>query len=324
MLFLADLHIHTALSPCAEAEMTPPAIVEAAIRKGLAMIAICDHNAAGNVAAVWSAGLSPYPSQIRPEGRTPYQSRLAVIAGMEITTVEEVHVVGLFPGPWAALAAAEEVRATLPPATEKSSRFGEQRLLDAAGGVRGREERMLSAASAFELSAAVDLIHRRNGLAIASHIDRPAFGVIGQLGLFPTDAGFDAIELSGAWWRRESRRAASRAASEGAGAAAGTDFGVCKLRNDPPSALDPLDRALAAGVAAGTEFGVYKLRNAPAGSADPLDRALATGLPLLCGSDSHSLSDIGACRTAFELQEPTFEELALALRGLGGRRCHRA
>jgi hypothetical protein len=287
-LFLADLHIHTALSPCAEAEMTPPAIVEAAMGKGLAMIAICDHNAAGNVAATQEAARGAAQRELRPP---------IVIAGMEITTVEEVHVVGLFPGAWAALAAAEEVRATLPPATEKSSRFGEQRLLDAAGEVRGRDDRMLSAASTFELAAAVGLIHRRNGIAIASHIDRPAFGVIGQLGMFPADAGFDAIELSAAWWRAESRGVHGCVEAVGG-------RGVER--------------------AAGPDFGVYEVRNGPQSPAAPLHHALASGLPVLCGSDSHFLSDVGACRTAFELQEPTFEELALAFRGLGGRRCHRA
>ena len=31
---------------------------------------------------------------------------------------------------------------------------------------------------------------------MAAHIDRRSFGVIGQLGFFPDDAGFDAVELS--------------------------------------------------------------------------------------------------------------------------------
>ena len=78
---LADLHIHTALSPCADGEMTPPAIVHEAVMKGLGMIAICDHNSAANTEAVQKAA----------------GGLLTVIAGMEITTAEEVHVIGLFP-----------------------------------------------------------------------------------------------------------------------------------------------------------------------------------------------------------------------------------
>ena len=48
----ADLHVHTALSPCGGEEMSPPAIVDAALAAGLDMIAVCDHNAAGNAGAV--------------------------------------------------------------------------------------------------------------------------------------------------------------------------------------------------------------------------------------------------------------------------------
>jgi len=50
--FRADLHVHTCLSPCASNEMSPRAIVAAAVRKNLDLIGICDHNATDNVAAV--------------------------------------------------------------------------------------------------------------------------------------------------------------------------------------------------------------------------------------------------------------------------------
>ena len=53
--FKADLHIHTCLSPCAEPEMTPSAIVRAAKEAGLDLIGICDHNSAENVPALTEA-----------------------------------------------------------------------------------------------------------------------------------------------------------------------------------------------------------------------------------------------------------------------------
>jgi len=113
----ADLHVHTALSPCADDEMTPPAIVAAALAEGLAMIAVCDHNSARNVAAVQEAA----------------GERLAVLAGMEITTAEECHVVGLFPDASAAQAAGAEVGATLGPIDDGyETFFGEQHVLEFA------------------------------------------------------------------------------------------------------------------------------------------------------------------------------------------------
>jgi len=178
--FAADLHIHTGLSPCAADEMTPPAIVQAALERELAMIAICDHNTAGNAAATQAAA-----------GR-----RVAVLAGMEVTTAEEVHVLGLFPDADAAEAAGAEVRATLPPADAAYyERFGPQYRMDATGRVVAQESRMLALASTLELSDAVALIHRHRGVAIAAHVNRPSFSVISQLGMFPRDAGFDALEV---------------------------------------------------------------------------------------------------------------------------------
>ena len=238
--FYADLHIHTALSPCAADEMTPPAIVKAALEKGLAMIAICDHNSSGNAAAVQAAAAG----------------RLAVLAGMEVASAEEVHVLGWFPDADSAAAAAAQVLASLPESRRASRRMGEQRLMDASGTVVGMEKKMLSAASALDLSGAVRLIREHGGLAVASHVDRPSFSVFSQLGLLPKEPRFDALEISGV--------------------------------------------GLSTGRAG--EFA-------------------AVGLPLVASSDSHFLEDVGTCRTVCEMSQATFAELALALRGVGGRSC---
>ena len=181
----ADLHIHTALSPCAADEMTPPAIVAAAMQAGLEMIAICDHNSAGNVPAVQEAGTGA----------------LAVIAGIEITTAEEAHVLGLFPNADEALAVTQAVLDTLPASAEPARGFGAQRLLDSRGGTTSLESRLLAGASSFGLSDVVALVRRHKGLAVAAHVDRPSFSVIGQLGGIPADVRFDAVEVSAAGFR---------------------------------------------------------------------------------------------------------------------------
>ncbi len=53
--FKADLHIHTCLSPCAEIDMSPLAVVNTAIEKGIDIIAVTDHNSAENVIAAQKA-----------------------------------------------------------------------------------------------------------------------------------------------------------------------------------------------------------------------------------------------------------------------------
>jgi 3',5'-nucleoside bisphosphate phosphatase len=189
MQLLADMHIHTALSPCAERDMSPPAIAREARRKGLGVIAVCDHNTCGNAAAV---------------GRAAAGDPL-VIPGMEITTVEEVHVLGLFPDAGAAQAAAAAVRDGLPPwkaftawGAPDMERRPAQELMDADGAVTGIEERMLASASGLDLTQAISLIREHGGLAIAAHVDRRSFSVFGQLGFLPPDARFDALEISAA------------------------------------------------------------------------------------------------------------------------------
>ena len=177
----ADLHIHTALSPCADNEMTPSAIVAKAIAEGLALIAICDHNSARNAAAVQEAA----------------GDGLAVLAGMEITSAEECHVVGLFPAAAAAEAAGAELAGSLPATDDGyAAFFGEQLVLAADGTPAGEETAALAMATPLTIGEVVELVHRHGGLAVAAHIDRRSFGVIGQLGLFPDEAGFDAVELS--------------------------------------------------------------------------------------------------------------------------------
>ncbi|HRW22659.1 MAG TPA: PHP domain-containing protein, partial [Bacteroidales bacterium] len=49
MLYKADIHIHTVLSPCGDLYMSPSNIVEAALKKSLNIIGITDHNSTLNV-----------------------------------------------------------------------------------------------------------------------------------------------------------------------------------------------------------------------------------------------------------------------------------
>ncbi len=177
----ADLHIHSALSPCAAKEMTPRRIVAQAARRGLGVIALCDHNSAANVRALQEVA----------------QGLVLVVAGMEIMTREEAHIVGLFPDAERAEAAARSVRDTLPLLKKLPSVYEEQQLLmDAQDRVIGQEERMLGAASALDLDETVRLIHSHGGLAVAAHVDRPSFSVVSQLGFFPEPNDFDAIEVT--------------------------------------------------------------------------------------------------------------------------------
>jgi len=192
-LWRADLHIHTCLSPCAEDEMTPRAIVEQARKKGLDLIAICDHNATENAEAVAAAG--------RRVG-------LAVSLGIEITTREEVHILGLFDRPADLENVQEHVYAYLK-GENRPDVFGRQVVVNEEGKTLHENERLLIGACDLALDEVVGLIGSHGGCAIASHIDREAFGLIGQLGFVP-EMDLDGLEVSPRMTVQEAREKFAR------------------------------------------------------------------------------------------------------------------
>jgi hypothetical protein len=156
---MVDTHIHTCLSPCAELDMHPAAVVDAALRAGLDAVAVCDHNSAENASAVCRAGLS---------------ARLSVIPGMEITSAEEVHILGLLPDVEAALALQSKVYRSLPGRNDENI-FGIQVIANEFAEVLGFNDRRLAGATTLSLDQVVEAIHDVDGLAVASHVDREGF-----------------------------------------------------------------------------------------------------------------------------------------------------
>ncbi|MBW8040655.1 MAG: PHP domain-containing protein [Planctomycetes bacterium] len=178
--FHADLHLHTCLSPCAEEEMGPLAIVRQAKKKGLDVIGICDHNSAGNVAAVRQAG--------RREG-------LAVIGGVEVCSEEEVHILGLFDEQESLLNMQRLIEENLH-GENNPELFGQQSLCDQNDAVVARETRLLIGATELSVDEVVEKIHQLGGLAVASHVDRESFSLFSQLGFVPRGLQIDALEIS--------------------------------------------------------------------------------------------------------------------------------
>ena len=179
-VFRCNLHMHTCLSPCAELDMYPEALVREALACSLDIIAISDHNASENVRYVQSAARD-----------TP----LVIIPGMEVATREEVHVLALFEGLDELASLQEFVYGRLQGVNDEDA-FGCQAIVNEQGEVEGFNEHLLIGATDIPLNDVVETVHSLGGLAIASHIDRPAFGIIGQLGFVPDDIPFDALEIS--------------------------------------------------------------------------------------------------------------------------------
>jgi PHP family Zn ribbon phosphoesterase len=179
--FKADLHIHTCLSPCAELEMSPRAIVKTALEKGIDIIAITDHNSAENVIAAKKAA--------RDTG-------LTVLSGMEITTSEEAHILALFDDIESIIKLQDIIYKNLMPGENDEKRFGEQIVVNEKDEVLDFNRRLLIAATELSVYSAVNTIHSLGGLSIASHIDKEVFSVISQLGFIPDNVKFNALEMS--------------------------------------------------------------------------------------------------------------------------------
>ncbi len=179
--FRADLHIHTCLSPCAELQMTPSAIIKSASEKGLDIIAITDHNSAENITAAKKAAEN---------------TEITVLAGMEVASFEEAHILAVFDDIESVMRLQDVVYENLLPGENDAGQFGDQIVVNEKDEVLNFNNRLLIAATTLTAHSVINIIHSLCGLSIASHIDRDAFGIISQLGFIPEDLKFDALEIS--------------------------------------------------------------------------------------------------------------------------------
>jgi hypothetical protein len=179
--YVAELHTHTVLSPCAAVEMIPPLIVRAALARGIRLLAVTDHNASANVGAVQCAA---------------HGTSLIVLPGMEVQTREDVHLLCLFDTLEQLAAWQAEVDACLPDVPNRAEFWGEQFVVDATGDFIRSEPRLLLTAAQMSLDAAVARVLALGGLPLPAHVDRTAYGLLAQLGFVPPGLPVPALEIS--------------------------------------------------------------------------------------------------------------------------------
>ena len=178
--FKADMHIHSCLSPCGDWDMSPRRIIKKSLEVGLDLIAICDHNSVEN------AGVA-----IR-EGE---KQGVQVLPGMEICSKEEVHILALFQDLDPARKMQSYVYTNLP-GENKPEVFGCQVVANEIDEVLAENPRLLIGATQLGLHDIVNKTHELGGLSISCHVDRPAYGIINQLGFIPADLELDGVEVS--------------------------------------------------------------------------------------------------------------------------------
>ncbi len=175
-----DFHLHSCLSPCGDEDMTPNNIAGMATLCGLNLVALTDHNTCRNCPAFYEAA--------KRNGIIP-------IAGMELTTMEEIHVVCLFEQLEDAMSFDAEVADRLMKITNRPEIFGEQLILDENDEVIGHIDDLLINATDIPIDAVPALVTKYNGVCFPAHIDRDSNGIIAMLGLFPDTPYFGIVEL---------------------------------------------------------------------------------------------------------------------------------
>lgn len=176
-----DFHIHSCLSPCADDDMTPNNIAGMAAIKGLNILALTDHNSCKNCPAFFAA--------CKRQGIIP-------IAGMELSTAEDIHLICLFEELDAAMAFDQEIEKHMLPIKNRAEIFGNQWIMDENDEVIGNEETLLISATDLPIDEALSLVKTFGAHVHPAHIDRESNGIVAILGDIPREYDFRIVELN--------------------------------------------------------------------------------------------------------------------------------
>ncbi len=182
MRYYYDLHIHSALSPCGDDDMTPNNIVNMALINELDIIALSDHNTCQNVEVT---------EQIAKK------SGLVFLPGVEVETAEEIHVLCLFPDAKSAVEFEKQVLSkALADIPNDETIFGKQQIMDINDEVIGVETKYLINATTLNIDTIGSIVDGFGGVAVPAHIDKSTKSVIAMLGMVDKSMGFNTFELS--------------------------------------------------------------------------------------------------------------------------------
>lgn len=181
--FFYDLHIHSCLSPCGDDDNTPNNVAGMASLCGLDIVALTDHNTTRNCPAFFEAA---------------QRCGIIPVAGMELTTSEDIHVVCLFERLEDAMAFNEFVSTKRVLIKNRPSIFGRQTVLDGEDNEVAEEEYLLTNATEISVMDATDAVNVFGGVCYPAHIDRDSNGILAILGAIPHECGFERFEMHGA------------------------------------------------------------------------------------------------------------------------------
>jgi PHP family Zn ribbon phosphoesterase len=148
---------------------------------GVDIAALTDHNSTDNCPAFFKA--------CEAAGVVP-------VAGCEVNTAEEVHVLCLFRKLEAAMEFGNYLYPLIPYIENDASVFGRQSILDEDDAETGEERKLLIVAANISIDEVYGVASSYGGVAVPAHIDRPSFSLLRNLGFIPDDYPFGAYEVS--------------------------------------------------------------------------------------------------------------------------------
>lgn len=177
-----DLHVHSALSPCAEDEMTPGNIAGMAKLNGLDLIALTDHQSCANCETAIALSRSINGPQIIP--------------GIEMTSAEEVHLLALFADLDQARLMETQLREQMIRQPNRPEIFGHQWLFDRQDQVIAEYEPLLLMPVRLQAQELAWQVWEMGGVCIPAHVDRSSASLLASFGSMPPDFPPCWLELS--------------------------------------------------------------------------------------------------------------------------------
>lgn len=161
--------------------MTPNNIAGMAALNGLQIIALTDHNSCRNCPAFFEA--------CKKHG-------LIAIAGMELTTSEDIHIICLFEHLDDAMQFEKIIEEKRIKIKNRTDIFGEQLIVDSEDNIIGVDEFLLPNATTLTIEAAYKIATQYGAVIYPAHVDRQANGIISTLGTFPDNPPFGYAEFN--------------------------------------------------------------------------------------------------------------------------------
>ena len=162
--------------------MTPNNVVNMSLLNELDIIALSDHNTCRNVEAAAAVAK---------------KADLIFLPGAEVETMEEIHVLCLFPDVESALRFDKEVLTPALPDIPNNERiFGKQIVMDENDVQTDTDGRYLINATTIDIDHIRALVDDYGGVAVPAHIDKSTKSIIAMLGMVDKSMGFNTFELS--------------------------------------------------------------------------------------------------------------------------------